>query len=171
MIGSLIFGKRFTIGELMNVDQGRQERSINCSVSLVNTYITMKEESLAQKFKSLFSNSNNIKVCYLTLKLKVLSNTGHNHYIFIQLEPDFSAKAWANNSVRIYCDCNDFKFRSSYILGKRNSLFINEKTKIALGQAMTDAPTGKKGTTPLCKHAYAALSWLMNNYETIMTTL
>lgn len=169
-IGSLIFGSRYTIGELMKIDQGRQERSVNCSVSLVDTFVTIKEESLSQKFKSLFSK-NNIKVCYITLKLKVVSNTGNTHYVFIQIEPDFSAKSWATNNVRIYCDCNDFKYRSAFVLNKRGSLFSNERIKIALGQAMSDAPTGKGGTTTLCKHAHAALSWLMNNYENVMSTL
>ena len=169
-IGSLIFGKKYTIGELMNIDKGRQERSINCTVKLVDSFLTLKEESLSQKFKNLF-NKNNIKVCYLTLKLAVTGNTGNTHTVFIQIDPDFSAKSWSGNSVKIYCDCNDFKYRSAFILNKRDSLFANERLKIALGQALADAPTGKRGTTLLCKHAFAALTWLMNNYENIMSTL
>lgn len=165
-----IFGKRYTIGELMNIDQGRQGRANNCSVSLVDTFFTLKEEGITAKFAQLFSG-NTLKVCYLTLKLKVLSDTGNPHFVFIQLEPDFSRTDWANNQVRVYCDCADFKFRSAYILDKRDSLFVNDWVKLGLGQALTDKPNGKKGVTTLCKHSFAALQWLMSNYQNLMNTL
>lgn len=173
MIGNLlhnIFGSRYSIGELMSVDQGRQERAGGCNVSLENTFFSIKEESLAQKFRALFS-TNNIKVFYITLKLRVDSDTGHPHTVFIQLDPDFSTINWTSNKVRVYCDCADFKFRSAYLLNKRDSLFNSDFTKVSLGQALTDAPKGKRGTTLLCKHSFAAITWLVNNYQNLMHTL
>lgn len=172
MIGSLanLFGHRYTIGELMAVDQGRQERSAGCSVSLVDTFFSLKEESLIQKFRSLFGTTN-VKVFYMTLKFNVVSATGSSHTVFIQLEPDFSMKNWGNNQVRIYCSCNDFKYRAAYELGRRGSLFLSDRTKLDLGSAITDAPKSNRGRTTLCKHSHAALSWLMNNYSYIMQSI
>lgn len=173
VLGSVLknlFGKRYTISELMTIDEGRQNRANNCSVSLTNIFYSVKQESVIGKFKSLFA-TNNIKVFYITLKLKVKSDTGNSHNVFIQLEPDFTMHDWKNNRVRIYCDCADFKYRSAYILDKRDSLFANDWIKMALGQATTDIPTGKKGVTTLCKHAYAAVTWLSTNYEKIMMEL
>ena len=165
-----IFGRRYTIGELMNIDQGRQGRASSCSVSLVGTFFTVKEESIASKFISFFTG-NSLKVCYLTLKLRVSSDTGNTHYVLIQLEPDFTNSNWMGNLVRVYCVCNDFKYRSAYLLGKRDSLFANDWTRLNLGAALNDAPTGKRGTTLLCKHVFAALLWVQNNYRNIMLTL
>jgi len=165
-----LFGKPYTIGELMNIDQGRQSRASGCTVSLANSFFTMSEEGVLAKFKAFFS-TNTIKVVYLTLKFIVRSDTGHTHTVFIQLDPDFTKMSWAANHVRIYCDCADFKYRSAYLLDKRKSLFANDKIKIALGQAITDKPDGKRGTTLLCKHSFAALQYLMSNYGSIMATL
>ena len=171
MIGSALknlFGKPYTIGELMAVDPERQNKAMQSGVSLVDTFFTLKEEGIASKFKSLFTG-NTLRTLYITLKLKVVSDTGNPHFVYIQLDPDYSTSGWYGNKVRIYCDCNDFKYRSAYILGKRNSLFDNQMTRLNLGQAVTDAP--KRGTSVLCKHGYAALNWLMSNYKSIMSTL
>lgn len=171
MIGSALaglFGKPYTIGELMAIDQGRQGKALQSNVTLEDTFFTLKEEGIASKFKNLFT-SNTIKKLYITLKLKVISDTGNPHYVFIQLDPDYSTSGWYGNKVRIYCDCNDFKYRSAYALSKRDSLFENQTTKMALGQALTEAP--KRGTNVLCKHGYAALNWLMSNYKNVMSTI
>lgn len=171
MIGSALknlFGKPFTVGELMAIDQGRQGKALQSSVTLEDTFFTLKEEGILSKFKSLFTG-NTIKTLYITLKLKVISDTGNPHTVFIQLDPDYSTNGWYGNKVRIYCDCNDFKFRSAYTLAKRGSLFENQMTKVALGQAISEAP--KRGTNTLCKHGYAALNWLMSNYKSIMSTI
>ena len=50
---SSILGVQYAIGELMNIDSGRQERASYCSVSLVKIYHEVKRESLLDK---LFSN-------------------------------------------------------------------------------------------------------------------
>lgn len=168
---SNILGRRYTIGELMSIDPKRQYRASGCIVVLEDTFVTMKEESLRQKFKSLFGGSNTIKVFYVTVKLKVLSDTGNAHTVFIMLEPDFNLGGWMNNHIKIYCDCRDFMYRSAYILNKRDSLFNNEYIKIALGQALTEAPKSKSNTTTLCKHSYAALGWVLDNYNTVMNNL
>ena len=166
-----LFGSRYTIGELMRIDQERQDKARGCKVSLMDTFFTIKEESLSGKVKKLFTGKDSVKVFYITLKLAVTGDTGNPHIVFIQLEPDFSMKNWENNKVRIYCDCADFKYRSAYLLDKRDSIFANDGIKIALGQAISEVPKGKRGVTLLCKHSFAALTWLMNNYTNLMSTL
>jgi hypothetical protein len=165
-----IFGERYTLSELMNIDGQRQTKAGMCSVSLVNTFLTLKEETLADKFKKFF-NKMNIKVAYLTLKLNVTSDTGNTHTVFIQLDPDYDASNLMGNKIRVYCDCPDFKYRSAYLLGKRDSLFSNDHTQIRLGAALTDIPKGKKGVTLLCKHSFAAIQWLFSNYTHVMKSL
>src|SRR5574344_922722 len=163
-----LFGGRFTIGELMTTDAQRQARASGCSVSLVNSYLTIKEEGVKDKFRK-FLGKDTIKVCYVTLKLSVKSDTGNVHYIFVQLDPDFSIKNPNDNKVRIYCDCKDFQYRSAYILNKRDSLFTNPTTEKVLGKALTESP--KRSTNPLCKHSIAALNWVLTNYSQIMQNI
>lgn len=155
----------------MNIDKARQLRAAGCVPNLVKTFHTIKQEGVLDKFKSFVTGKTSIKVYYITFKFEVTSDTGNTHTVFIQVDPDFSLKNWSANRVKIYCDCADFKYRSAYILDKRSSLFTTTKIKTALGQAMTEVPTGKKGTTLLCKHSFAALSWLMGNYANVMKTI
>ena len=154
-----LFGKPYTLGELMKIDQGRQDRAAKCAVRLDNTFYTLKEETPLSKFKNLFTK-NTLKVFYV-----------NTHYVYIQIDPDFSLTDWIDNRVRIYCDCADFMYRSAYLLDKRDSLFKNDWIKGTLGQAMTEEPKGKRGVTLLCKHSFAAFQWLMANYKQIMSTL
>lgn len=172
MAGSIlkgIFNKQYTIGELMNIDSARQGRASVCQVKLIKTYHEVKRENLLDKFKSLFTGKSSVITYYVTFKFQVTSGSGHSYNVFIRTNPDFSLKNWASNTVKIYCECADFKYRSAYTLDKRNSLFKTPKIQSALGSALTDAPT--RGTTLLCKHSYAALQWLMNNWSSIMKTI
>lgn len=174
MLGGLlnsIFGKQYTIGELMNIDEGRQEKASKCSVKLVKTYHELKKESIIDKFRSFFTGDTVINVYYVIFKFEVISETGSTYNVFIRINPDFDLVNWVNNEVKIYCSCADFKYRSAYLLNKNKSLFLNDKIKISLGSALTEAPKGKTKTTLLCKHSYAALLWLVTNYSNIMKTI
>lgn len=160
-------GKQYTIGELMAIDSGRQERAANCKVTLLKTYHELQSETILDKFRSFFGKSS-VPVYYMTFKFEVTSGSGSSYNVYIRTNPDFSLKNWAQNQVMIYCECADFKYRSAYTLHRRGSLFVTSKIASELGEAMSDAP--KRGTTLLCKHAFAALSWLMNNWSFIMKT-
>lgn len=170
ILGSLV-GSQYTMGELMNIDSARQERAGSCSVSLVKTFHELKEESVFDKFRSALLGKTSVKTYYVIFKLKVTSGSGRSYTVIIKTNPDFDLNKWASNKVKIFCDCPDFKYRSAYILNKRNSLFINEKIKTLLGQSLSDAPKSKSKTSLLCKHSFAALQWLINNYSTIMKTI
>lgn len=165
-----LFAPRYTIGELMAVDQGRQQKAANCKVTLIDTFYTLKEEGVAGKVKRLLGKTSR-QVFYVTFKVQVKSDSGHTYNVFMQVDPDFNLSKGAGNQIRIFCGCPDFKYRSAYQLDKRDSLFLNGKTKSILGDGYKEEPSGKRGTTTLCKHAYAAVNWLLNNYEKLMKKL
>lgn len=166
-----VLGRRYTIGDLLNIDPGRQQRAGACQVNLVDTYVTMSNESILQKFRAMFGGSNVVKTYYITVKLQVISDTGGSHTVLIQMEPDINRGLGYGNHVRVYCDCNDFKYRSAYMLNQRDSLFKNDYTRVRLGAAMSDSPKSKTNTTTLCKHVFAALNWLVSNYQGVMQSL
>ncbi len=170
ILGSLI-GSQYTIGELMSIDSGRQERAASCSVSLVNTYHELKKESVIDKFRAALLGKTLINTYYVIFKFKVTSGSGKNYNVIIKTNPDFDLTNGYNNKVQIYCNCPDFKYRSAYILNRRNSLFTNDKIKTWLGNALSDAPKSSSKTSLLCKHSFAALQWLINNYSSIMRTI
>lgn len=166
---SRIFNKEYSLGELLNISSERQERSSSCSVQLSQTYHMIKSETLLEKFKSLLFNSPTITMYYIIFKFQVISDTGNAHTVIVQTSPDYDIVNWETNKVKIYCDCNDFKFRSSYYLKQRGNLFINDRVQINLGQAMTDKP--KRSTSPCCKHCHAVLQFLIQNYPNLMKTI
>ena len=168
---SSIISSQYTMGELMNIDAERQERASGCSVSLVKTYHEIKKESLADKFRSFFLGQPILTTYYVIFKFKVTSGSGKSYDVIIRTNPDFDLNNWINNKVQIYCGCPDFKYRSAYLLGRRKSLFLNDKIKTLLGESLTEAPKSKTKTSLLCKHSFAALQWLINNYSTIMRTI
>ena len=163
--------KQYTIGDVMNIDSGRQERAAGCVVKLNKTYHELKEESILDKFKARFLGRSTVKRYYVIFKFDVVSDKGSKHSVFIRVSPDFDLSKWKTNKVKIYCDCADFKFRSAYILAQHDSLFLTPKIQTELGPAVKDAPRGKHPTSLLCKHAYAALNYLVNNYSSLMSTI
>lgn len=167
-----LFFRQYTIGDLMNIDASRQEKAAGCAVELVSVYHEIKRESVLDKFKNLFkSHKSIINAYYVIFKLLVHSPSGSAYTVIIRLNPDFNLQDWTNNKIKIYCNCPDFKYRSAYILNKHDSLFLNDKVKVELGAALTDAPKSKSATTLLCKHSFAALQWLVNNYTNLMRTV
>ena len=166
-----ILSKQYTLGDVMNIDSGRQERAGGCSVKLSNVYHELKDESILDRFKSLFLGRPVIKRYYLIFKFEVSSDTGHKHIVYIRVSPDFDLNKWTTNKVKIYCDCSDFKYRCAYVLGQHGSLFTTSKILSSLGAALGDAPKKTSKTSLLCKHAFAAVNYLVNNYSSIMRTV
>ena len=54
---NIFTGNQYTIGDLMNIDAGRQERAGSCQVKLLKTYHELKKESVLDKFRSFFTRS------------------------------------------------------------------------------------------------------------------
>lgn len=169
VIGKLL-GQQLSLGEIMNIDAGRQERSKDCIVKLVKIFHILKEETLLSKFKSIFLNKPTLQMYYLVFKFEVKS-PNNTHIVFIMTNPDYDIVNWKSNLVKVYCDCKDFMFRSAYLLDKNNTLFINDHIKTSLGQALTTAPKENTKTSLLCKHSFAAVNWLVNNYSSVMKTI
>ena len=166
-----LFNRRYTIGELMAVDEGRQQKASRCRVSLLNTYYSLKKENLIGKIRNFIKGTPNRTVFYITFKVQVKSDTGSFYNVYLQIDPDFNLSKSDSNPIKVYCGCADFKYRSAYELGRRGSLFLSSRTKSDLGDAYKTAGTGKRGKTLLCKHAYAAVNWLLNNYGNLMKNL
>lgn len=154
----------YSVGEIMNIDSGRQERASQCKTELVKIFHEIKRETLPGKGSA-------FEMYYVIFKLKVTSGTGTPHTVLIRVSADQGNTNWFERGVQIYCDCADFKYRSAYGLGREGSLFVNDRIKIALGEALVDAPKGKTKTTLLCKHSWAALRWFQDNYNTITRTI
>ena len=155
----------------MNVDPGRQFRAQMCSVTLQKVYHELRKETLLEKIKSFFLGNSNIKAYYIIIKVSVLSDSGSKHTVLLRISPDFNLTRLMKNTIQLYCDCSDFKYRSAYILNARKGLLLNDRIKINLGAALTDKPKTKTQTTYLCKHSYAALQWLVSNYSNIIKTI
>ena len=168
LLDRLLF-REYTLGELMNISKERQDKSANCMVKLVTTYHMLKSESLIDKFKSLFLNQPTLTMYYLIFRFQITSDSGNKYDVIVQTSPDYDIVNWETNKVKIYCSCNDFKFRSAYNLYHRNNLFVNDRVHTYLGQAMTDKP--KRGTSPCCKHCFAVLKYLTENYSKLMKTI
>ena len=141
VLGSL-FNRQYTIGELFNIDQGRQEKSLSCSVSLEDTFHELKKETLLDKFKKFFFGSRElINVYYVIFKFKVMSGSGSSYTVFIRTSPDFNLSSMMSNRVEIYCGCADFKYRSAYLLNQRKSLFRSTKSDTQFLEAIVNANT------------------------------
>ena len=166
-----LFTRKLTIGELQMVDANRAEKANVCKVKLVKIYHELKPETLMSKIRSFFGGRSDVMAYYVIFKLAVTSDTGTTHTVFIKTNPDFDLENWSSNKVEIYCDCPDFKYRSAYNLNQHDSLFLNDKLRIALGSSLTDAPKTATKTTKLCKHAVAALNWVVSNYTSLMRTI
>lgn len=163
---------QLTLGDLMNVtDQNKVMKAGLCNVELENIYHDIEQVSLIDKIKNFFLGRNTVNIYHITFKFKVVSDTKDTHTVFIRIKPDYNLNNWTNNPAQVYCDCESFKYQSAYLLNQYNSLFLNDKTRIALGPAITQAPKNMARTSTLCKHSLAAVNFLVNNYANIMKTV
>ncbi len=167
----LFVKKPYTIGELMSIDSGRQERAQYCTVEHLKTYHQLQPETLGDKIRQFFLGETHVNAYFLILHLRVTSPGKEPKNVYIKLNPDFNLTKWYDNMVKIYCDCPDFKYRSAYILNERKSLFLNDKVRNELGSALTETPKRGAKTSLLCKHAFAALQWVVENYTSIMRVI
>ena len=81
-----IFKPRYTISELLSIDQGRQARAASCRVSLVNTFYSIKEETMMDKIRSFLNKSPRRQVFYITFKFQVKSDLSNKVQIVLKNE-------------------------------------------------------------------------------------
>lgn len=163
-----IFNKRWTLSDLMNVDVSRQQKSSGCSVYLQETFVEIVSENIIDKFKKFFiRNKSMMNVMYVVFKFSVISETGHSYNVYIRTQYDPYSMLFMKNPAQVYCGCADFKFKSAWKLNQHSSLFRSDRTDLELGPAISNAPKKNYGVT-LCKHSYAAVMYLINNYTHLM---
>lgn len=171
VFGSL-FKKRWSIKDLMDIDESRQTKAASCIVNHIDTFHEIKKETLLGKFKKFFARDKaTINIYYVVFKFSVVSDTGSVNTVYIKTQPDFNQTEFLNNKVQIYCSCKDFMYRSAWVLNQHESLYRSLDTDNKLGTALTDAPKNTTKTSILCKHSYAALRFLATNYSTLMRNL
>ena len=167
-----LFKKRWSIGDLMNIDEGRQAKALQCVVNHVDTYHEIEKETILSKFRKYFSKDRTlINIYYVVFKFSVVSDSGSPHYVYIRTQPDIKGTEFTKNKVQIYCDCKDFMYRSAWSLNQHESLYKTQDIERALGPAITNAPKDTTKKTLLCKHSFAALRFLQMNYSTLMRNL
>lgn len=147
---------------LINADANRTTKSNQCIVKLIKVYHTLSEKVLAYE-----RSKKKTALSYrITFKFNVKSDSGAEHVVFVQLDPDYNCTIRDSNALKVYCDCNDFKFRSAYTLNKSDGLFKNERINISLDKALTITPT--RGISLACKHVQAVLNYIKTDYESLM---
>lgn len=162
-----IFSRKYTISELLTTDSSRQEKAMNSKVSLVRKFYEVRKETIFGRFRSLVGNKSSALMYYVILQFQVISDTGNVHTVYIKVDSDFDLSLGNSNRVEIYCDCADFSYRSAWALNEHGSLFQNSRIRAILGRSLTEKPK-REATSILCKHSYAALSWLLDNYRGVM---
>ena len=142
---------------MMNTDPGRGQRASACTVQFLGKQYILSTETLPDRLRNTLKRSQ-VGTYYIVFKFQVTSPNGHTHKVYIQTLPvaDLSGPA------KVYCDCNDFKFRCAYALEQAGGLLRNPKSDGKLGEAITTAPKSPTGTI-LCKHALAAINELTRN--------
>lgn len=172
-IFNIFGGSTLTLGELINVDEGRQQRSQSLSVRLDKIFHRIKEESLWDRIRSLFKRSKNkVNMYYTILKFIVDSPSGNSYTVLIEFQPNVNFNQVMNNKVRVYCSCPSFMYQSAYVLNRRGNLYRSAKTDVLLGQSLTDAPDSKKTkTSTACKHIFACVQWINSNINYLMTSV
>lgn len=163
----------WTIQDLMNnVEQGRQMRSQGCQINLENTYHELKQEGILERFKKFFTRRKDLmNVYYVIFQFNVISDTGHSYKVFIRTLADFNGSEFMKNKIQVYCGCQDFKYRSAWLLNRHDALFRTTKIDALLGPALTDSPSGKTRISGLCKHSMAAVNYFVSHYQQLMRSI
>lgn len=148
-------------------DNVRASGASNCRVELVKTYHEIQTIPIPTRYKNQFAfRKTTMNISYISWLFKVTSGTGSNHKVVIKMQYDPFGYLMSSGGAEVYCDCKDFMFRSAYFLNQRDSLFKNASSLSKLGIAIGQAP---KNLNPIiCKHALAAIGYVMSNYSILM---
>jgi len=85
-------------------------------------------------------------------------NNDHNHSVKIRI---YDTKKLNSKTAKIHvnCDCNDFKYRWSYVLNKKGSANLGKTKNLPPNETNPDKIAGA------CKHIYAAMKWIKNKRD------
>jgi hypothetical protein len=162
------FTRTLTLEDLRDIDKGRIERSKDLVIDKVEEVLVANKPSfLGIVIKKLIEaiTKKPFMVLSKVLKYTIINPKNKNvHRVIIKVPVHIDEKKLLKQKVEIYCDCADFMYRCAYELGKHHNLFLNNRTRTALGVAINTKPTKVK-TSPACKHVYHAISDLVKNYK------
>jgi hypothetical protein len=162
-----IFDKTLTIKDLLDIDQGRIDRSKNLvNIKLVKQFNIIREEPAKVWNIIKFLKKKTVKNFYTVFDYKILSDSGKKYAIFIKVAPSFKYSNFLKNKVQVACNCEDFKFRAVYELNKFQNLYRTPKLDYHFGIALTTAPT-KVVTTPICKHVFLAIDQFKKDFPNL----
>lgn len=165
-----------TLNDLVQIDAGRMDRAAYLIPTLDKVYHIVRKETIWDKVKKFFQRGNtSINMYYTVFAYNVSSPSGGVYRVLIEIQPNFNRAAFFDNVARVYCNCADFKFRYAWELNKRKNLFRNSRISQELGIALQQEPTDKtknsSGGSHMCKHVYAAVKHLADNYDQIIASI
>lgn len=159
-----IFHKTLTIGELLNIDNGRVERSKNLEVKFIGVENMVRKMTWLDRLFRLFKRGPKY-IFYKVVRYQVKSDSGNVYTVLFKIPPGFDINKFYTNRVEVFCTCPDFKYRAAYNLNQSNNLLLIKATREHLGdEPLTVKPT-KVMTTPICKHIYACIPHLRLNLK------
>jgi len=154
--------------DLLDIDPMRIERSKDMKVTLDwSKILTTPRRGFFSKLWG-FLTGNPFIISNL-LRFVVNSPSGSKYTVYVELQPKDTVKKLLKTEVKIFCSCNDFKYRSAYTLGKENNLFLAPSIEKHLGIAITEPPR-RVTTTNLCKHLYAVMMYIKSNLNKLNLT-
>lgn len=156
--------KTLKLGDLLNIDKSRVLRSKDLKISSIKLYSTVDDpKSLIKRFLNLIFK-NKFKILSRVIKYNITNTkNGRSHFVIIKVPMHIDNNVLSQD-VKIYCDCEDFKYRSAWLLNKNDNLFLNKKYEKALGIAITTQPM-KLQPEIGCKHVYKAIEDIVDNYK------
>jgi len=158
-----LFTKTLTIKDLLNLDDGRIDRSKNLTVKYVGTENVLIPMRFIDKVLKIITGK--VKLLYTKLvRYEVKSDSGSVYTVFIKVSPGFTIDQFYKQRVEVFCSCADFMYRAAYNLNNTNNLVKIKATTEHLGQALKIKPT-KVSTTPICKHVYAVIQQFKKDYN------
>lgn len=154
---------------LLKIDEGRIDRSRDIKVILSWTrMLTTPRKGFWSKLWGFIKNEPYIITTLLKFECTNVKS-GSKYNCYLEMDPVNSRSKLLQAKVKIFCSCNDFKYRSAYILNKENNLFHAPAIDKHLGIALTEAPKIVV-TTNICKHLYAVINYVRNNLTTLNLT-
>lgn len=149
---------------MLNIDEGRIQRSSSILVKLEwSKMLATPRKGFWNKLWGIIKREPYILTNLLRFSVKN-TDSGSVYSIFLELEPKAKFSELINSKVKVFCSCNDFKFRSAYILNKENNLVLFDAIEKHLGIAIKEKPR-VVNPSKMCKHIFAVISWIKSNYN------
>lgn len=153
------------LSELLNIDKGRIERSSNLRVELVWTKMKLSpHKTLWSKLLGFIKRQPHVVTNLL--RFKVTNPESKSEYtVFIELDPKDTKDKFLRSTVKLYCSCNDFKYRSAYILNKSGNLVRSPNLDERLTKSALEQPPRLMEPSKMCKHIYAIVGYIQKNWN------